>query len=370
MAAAPKMVPTKTPGVFKRGGKYVVTFRDANGRQRKESYRTYEVARSKKREREREVERGEYAPTSNILFHDYAREWADTYNGRRKKVRQRTKDEYKRDLEAYAFRYFPATKRLKAIEARDIDRFIAWLMDAAEQGRSLSPRTVERILVPVKLCLKSARRYDLIPSNPAEDAVVPRADAIEEDEQVKALSRDQLALFLGKVKPEWRLFFETLAATGARWSEANAWRCKDLDVEAGCLRVRRTLYEGEPQPPKTKYSRREIPLQPGLVERLREHIAGRFPDDLVFPASNGAPLRCENVRRRQLWPAAKAADIPWIGFHTFRHTAATLLFAEGRNVVQVQRFLGHHSPGFTLDTYIHLLEDDVGGGLDLKGETD
>lgn len=366
MAAAPRMVPTKTPGVYKRGRKYVITFRDANGRQRKESYRTYDVARSKKREREREVERGEYAPNSDVLFQDYAREWVTTYNGRRKRVRPRTKDEYRRDLEAYAFHYFPATKRLSAIEAHDIDRFIAWLLDASAQGRALSPRTVERILVPVKLCLKSARRYGFIAANPAEDAVVPHADSIEEDDQVKALNREQLALFLGEVKPEWRLFFETLAATGARWSEANAWRCKDLDAEACCLRVRRTLYEGEPQPPKTKYSRRAIPLAPGLVERLRQHIADKLPDDLLFSASNGAPLRCENVRRRQLWPAAQAAGIPWIGFHTFRHTAATLLFAEGRNVVQVQRFLGHHSPGFTLDTYIHLLEDDVGGGLELR----
>jgi integrase len=29
--------------------------------------------------------------------------------------------------------------------------------------------------------------------------------------------------------------------------------------------------------------------------------------------------------------------MPWAGFHTFRHTCATLLFAEGRNAVQVQR---------------------------------
>ena len=38
----------------------------------------------------------------------------------------------------------------------------------------------------------------------------------------------------------------------------------------------------------------------------------------------------------------------WIGFHTFRHTCATMLFAEGRNAVQVQRWLGHHSAAFTL----------------------
>jgi integrase len=41
-------------------------------------------------------------------------------------------------------------------------------------------------------------------------------------------------------------------------------------------------------------------------------------------------------------------------FHTFRHTSAARLFERG-NVVEVQRWLGHHSPSFTLDTYVHLM---------------
>jgi hypothetical protein len=47
------------------------------------------------------------------------------------------------------------------------------------------------------------------------------------------------------------------------------------------------------------------------------------------------------------------------GFHAFRHTCATILFRQGWNAVQVQRWLGHHKPSFTLDTYVHLLDEDV-----------
>jgi integrase len=62
-----------------------------------------------------------------------------------------------------------------------------------------------------------------------------------------------------------------------------------------------------------------------------------------------------------------------MGFHTLRHTAASLLFARAdgspsANLVQVQRFLGHHSPAFTLATYVHLLDNDLGAGLDLTAE--
>jgi hypothetical protein len=44
-------------------------------------------------------------------------------------------------------------------------------------------------------------------------------------------------------------------------------------------------------------------------------------------------------------------------FHTFRHTCASLLFAAGRNPKQVQCWIGHHSPSFTLDVYGHLLDE-------------
>lgn len=54
----------------------------------------------------------------------------------------------------------------------------------------------------------------------------------------------------------------------------------------------------------------------------------------------------------------------WAGFHTFRHSVASRLFAAGRNPVQVQRWLGHHSPSFTIDTYVHLLDGDLGEPLE------
>jgi integrase len=70
-----------------------------------------------------------------------------------------------------------------------------------------------------------------------------------------------------------------------------------------------------------------------------------------------------NLRRRVLKPTAQEAGVPWIGFYTFRHTCASLLFAQGRNAVRVQRWLGHHSPVFTLATYVHLLDADIGAPL-------
>ena len=54
-------------------------------------------------------------------------------------------------------------------------------------------------------------------------------------------------------------------------------------------------------------------------------------------------------------------EVPWVTFHTFRHTCASLLFENGKNVKQVSEWLGHADPSFTLSTYIHLLDDGIGG---------
>ena len=56
-------------------------------------------------------------------------------------------------------------------------------------------------------------------------------------------------------------------------------------------------------------------------------------------------------------------------FHTFRHTCASMLFDRGSNAKQVQRWLGHHSAAFTLETYIHLLSDELDAPLELPAGT-
>ena len=68
-----------------------------------------------------------------------------------------------------------------------------------------------------------------------------------------------------------------------------------------------------------------------------------------------------------LAPAAKAAGVPWIGFHTFRHTCASRLLASGKNIAQVSKWLGHADPAFTLRTYVHLMDAGLGDAECLSG---
>ena len=51
----------------------------------------------------------------------------------------------------------------------------------------------------------------------------------------------------------------------------------------------------------------------------------------------------------------KAAQLPAIRFHDLRHTAATLLLAQGVDPRTIMEILGHSQITLTLNTYAHVL---------------
>lgn len=405
---AAKLEKTRTPGIFKRGTRYAVLYRDAEGRQRQESARTLDEARRIKAGRTAAVATGEFHAASRIKLRDYALEWVERYQGRgRRGFRESTREDYRRDLRRYVLPYFDEKlrRRVEQITPRDVAGFVGWLCDEAEQGRRvaverraakaekqgvapatlplkvepahLADATVRRILSPLRACMASAVAEGVRRDNPTIGVALPARDeqraidaGTDEDEhEVKALSTDELAAFMLVCPERWRTFFGLLAATGLRVSEAFALRWRDLEIDGSepHVRVRRAYVRGRFGPPKSKYGKRAVPIDHRLVCELRaRRKASEWPgdDDLVFPATNGEPLRQENVRRRALNPVAEEAGVSWAGFHTFRHTCATRLFAAGRNAVQVQRWLGHHSPAFTLSVYVDLLDGDLGMPLD------
>ena len=180
-----------------------------------------------------------------------------------------------------------------------------------------------------------------------------------------------MKLVVSLVRPEHRLMFDLLASTGLRRSELLSLEVRHLDLHGDHphvkvrqrLRRRRGigLVDG---PLKSRHARRDLPIEHSLADRLAAQVAGRPPTAHVFATATGKPLDPDNLGARVLAPACEEAGVEWAGFHTFRHTIASRLFAQGRNVVQVQRWLGHHSPSFTLDTYVHLLDEQFGHPLE------
>lgn len=144
--------------------------------------------------------------------------------------------------------------------------------------------------------------------------------------------------------------------TGLRIGEILALRWGRTNLVAGTLRVEETCYHGRFGTPKTRASRRELPLPSAVVQTLLTHRA-RSSDTsdgaLVFCTSNGTPLASNNLRKRQLRPACLRAGLAPINWHALRHTHGTLLHEQGTPLRVAQAQLGHSHMTTTLEVYTH-----------------
>lgn len=386
---AAKLETTNTPGIYRRHAKdcvrrgrcecsYVIRYRD-RGRLRMETFPTFAEAREGKRAREGAIARGEFTQPTRLTLREYAMEWIDRYQGTgRRGFREETRDEYRRLLYRYVLRYFPPGVRLVEIGPREVADYLGWLVEQTSQrGGTLSDSSVHNAFKPLSACLATARREGLIRHNPAAEAALPHRPRIEDDEdRARPFPRieqdgetvETMELVVQLVHPGHRLMFELLAATGVRRSELIAFEGRHLHLTgpAPFVKVRQRVRRRKGQglvigPLKSRHARRDLPIPLDMADRLA--ALRTAPDALVFTTGAGTVLDPDNLHERVLSPACAEAGVEWAGFHTFRHTAASRLFAAGRNVVQVQKWLGHHSPSFTLDTYVHLLDGDLGAPL-------
>jgi integrase len=279
--------------------------------------------------------------------------------------------DYRRQIKQYIVPFFGKRQRLTELSPSRVAQFVAWLASEDQQQRVLADGTIRNICAPLRACLGTAVREGVIRSNPAVSIDLPNREGIVDDEDdVRALTSEQLDTFLRVVHADWRTFFHLLAVTGLRISEAIGleWRHVHLDGSDPHVKIRQRMVRGRMGPPKSRRGRRDVPLPHSLVIELRQLRAStNYPeaDQPVFASTRGTVLRPNNVWARILKPAAQEAGVPDIGFHSFRHTCAALLISEGRNIVQISRFLGHASPAFTLTRYGGLMNDDMGGGIDL-----
>jgi integrase len=395
------MEKTKTPGVYKRGNRYVVTWRH-RGKPKKEFFRTYAEAREAKGKRSA----GDRRPTTKVRFGTYFLNWIVTYAGRTARgFSESTRPEYRRAIEDHAMPTWE-TWWIGEIEPGDVRDLFGQMR---VEGKSTSQ--IKKTKAALSACFATAVDDRLIPSNPVTGVRIPPAldgDKLDEEEKPKALTRAEIATLLAEIeqrekeagreglpddtKPaDWVNFFEFLIHTGMRISEVVGLRWEHLVLTGEPhVKVREQLYKGRRKKLKSKSGKREIPLSPGMTAKLlarrRDHYGG--PTGPVFASTTGTPLTPSNVYRRVLAPAAVALGLyveveietqdgeagpkmrkrSTVSFHTFRHTCASLLFDAGRNIKQVQEWLGHADPGFTLSTYVHLMDEGVGDAAFMDDE--
>jgi integrase len=187
--------------------------------------------------------------------------------------------------------------------------------------------------------------------------------------QVRTLDPKQVEALIEATAPRYRALVATGLFTGVRVSEALGLTWADVDFKASRVRVRMQLDRlgprGEPKrvAPKTQQAQREVVLMRSLGALLREHKAASKqtePGDFVFAHDDGRPLDHRHVsdvlRRAVMRAKLDDPNEPRLTFHSLRDAFASMLIAEGADVVFLSRQLGHSSPDITLKVYAGLFD--------------
>lgn len=213
----------------------------------------------------------------------------------------------------------------------------------------------------------------VIQHNPARDVIIPRKQQNKEH-KVKFFSNQELKQFLDYLEDldqsSYENFFDyvlykTLLASGCRIGEALALEWSDIDLKKGTISISKTLnrYQ-ETNTPKSKAGLREIDIDKATVSLLKQYKKrqqvqswqlGRSEGIVFTPFTTKYAYAC--LLRKRLQSHFKAAGVPDISFHGFRHTHATIMLYAGIEAKDLQYRLGHSNISMTLNTYVHATKE-------------
>jgi len=265
--------------------------------------------------------------------------------------------------------------RLSKLEVAHVDAFVT----SKRSGYSANSQRIMRSTL--RKALRDAQRAGCVPRNVAdlsEPVKVSRRakewlDLVQARKLIASLKKDRLEAL-------WIL----LLSLGLRRGEALGLRWEDIDMKGGTIIIRRSLkrMRNELLPdgstldgrktrlvfgaPKTEESWRTQNLPQPSIAALRRHkkrqakerlAASSWGDEsLVFTTPLGTPIDPDNLAKR-FATLCEAAGLGHRNLHQLRHSAATIMLAQGVPLHEVSEVLGHSSVTVTKDVYGHLTVD-------------
>lgn len=255
------------------------------------------------------------------------------------------------------------------IRRKDVQAFIYNKLDGG-----LSVKSVRDMLIVLKMVLRwASEEYD-IAVNTNWKMEWPSRN-INSEHELERYTPDEFRRIVEAVqaKPSpYKLGVLVALTTGMRIGELCALRFGDIDCEKKTVRVCRTverIYHVNPDgapggktylivsEPKTKSSRREIPLMREIIPMLKAYSKVSTPDYYVCTLSEHVtePRTYRNAYRNFILKEVGLKRC--IKFHGLRHTFASTLIENKVDVKTVSAILGHSDISTTLNVYVHPSED-------------
>lgn len=311
------------------------------------------------REIESAISTGSFSEPSKQSVADFLNWWLDATAAQR--LRDRTLASYRKLIHTYVNPSL-GDRKLSNLRLPEIDKMYSQM-----RSRGLSPRTIRYTHSVLRSALNHAVRSRLISYNPTDHATLPR----QERKEMHCFSAAEAVRFLaGARQDRWYALWELLTLSGLRPGEALGLKWSDMT--GNNIAVQRSLVSGGESwtaaEPKTRRSRRTLPLADSTLRALQAHRRTQVEDrlkagaeyidnDFIFANALGAPLDMRNLTQRHFKKIVRTAELPMIRFYDLRHTAATLMLSAGVNPKVASERLGHSTIVLTMDTYSHVLPD-------------
>ena len=295
-------------------------------------------------------------PQSKIALSKYLIEWLD--GSHKHQIAHSTWKRY-RALSVHHIIPVIGHIPLRKIVPSDIQAVLTVMREAGQ-----SPRSQQQARALLSVALGEAENNEYIPSNPVKKVRIP----VNKNREIEPLTIDEVKRLLQTYKGTYmsaRLHIALLC--GLRQGEALGLRWDDVDLVNGVLEVRNQIQmiDGKLQLTglKTERSRRSLVMTTGALEALKLHKkfvaemrAGYDSqwqeNDLVFPSADGSPKQA-TIDFNDWKRALRLCGIKPRRLHDARHTAATLMYAQGVGIEVISRALGHSSSAITSKLYVH-----------------
>ena len=245
---------------------------------------------------------------------------------------------------------FFGSKPINEIKASDVRRWQAKLMSSPN---NYSQTYLKKINTELNSIINYAKRFYDLNTNPCGKAgTIGKAKA----EEMDYWTYDEYIAFREGVKDKSLSYicFEILYWTGMREGELLALSPADIDLDNKTISINRTYQRIEGKDvftsPKTRKSKRKIPIPDFLCQELSDYIQSRYmpdADERLFPVTKSY-LSHEMIR------GCKNTDVKKIRIHDIRHSHASLLINQGCDALMLADRLGHEKVSTTLNTYSHL----------------
>ena len=245
---------------------------------------------------------------------------------------------------------FFGSKPINEIKASDVRRWQAKLMSSPN---NYSQTYLKKINTELNSIINYAKRFYDLNTNPCGKAG-PIGKA--KTEEMDYWTYDEYIAFREGVKDKSLSYicFEVLYWTGMREGELLALSPADIDLDNKTISINRTYQRIEGKDvftsPKTRKSKRKIPIPDFLCQELSDYIQSRYmldADERLFPVTKSY-LSHEMIR------GCKNTGVKKIRIHDIRHSHASLLINQGCDALMLADRLGHEKVSTTLNTYSHL----------------